>query len=175
MERISSLVIPVILLFSGFVMIRGKSSFDTFLKGAGDGIRTTFSLIPTLTALLCALSMFRKSGAEDVLCAAFSPVLTYLKIPSEVVGLAVTRPVSGSASTASFAALLEKCGPDSLPAVCAAILMGSSDTLIYVMGVYFSRTHVRHAGRAITIGALSAILCLFLSALLARLFFVSGA
>lgn len=152
-------------------MARGKNSFDVFIKGASEGIKTTFSLIPTLTALVCALTMFRASGADKILTDIVSPVLTFLGIPPEVIPLAVTRPVSGSASTAAFSTLLEQTGADSLPAVCAAILMGSSDTLIYVMGVYFSRTHVKHAGRALAIGALSAVLCLFLSATLARIFF----
>ena len=171
MEYISSLVVPILLLCAGAVMMRRSTAFDSFLKGASEGIKTTFSLIPTLTALICALSMFKKSGAEDILCALFSPILTFFKVPSELVGLAVTRPVSGSASTAAFASLLEECGADSLPAICAAILMGSSDTLIYVMGVYFSRTRVKYAGRALAIGGLSSLLCLFLSAFLARLFF----
>ena len=174
MEMLSSLVIPAVLLFAGALMARSrkgnsKDPFEAFLRGGREGIRTTFSLIPTLTALVCALTMFQKSGAAELITRITSPVLTALGIPAEVIPLAVTRPVSGSASTAAFSALLSETGADSLASVCAAILMGSSDTLIYVMGVYFSRTHVKHSGRAIAIGAVSAVLCLFLSSALARL------
>lgn len=146
-----------------------KDPFEAFLRGGREGIRTTFSLIPTLTALVCALTMFQKSGAAEIITQLTAPALTVLGIPAEVIPLAVTRPVSGSASTAAFSALLSETGADSLASVCAAILMGSSDTLIYVMGVYFSRTHVKHSGRAVAIGAVSAVLCLFLSSALARL------
>jgi len=148
-----------------------ENLFDAFLNGGREGIRTTFSLIPTLTALICAVTMFKKSGAAQLITDIASPFLSALGIPAEVIPLAVTRPVSGSASTAAFSALLAETGPDSTASLCAAILMGSSDTLIYVMGVYFSKTHVRHMGRAIAIGGVSALLCLFLSSVLARLFF----
>ena len=175
METLSSLVIPAVLLFAGFLMAQNKKDgsenlFDAFLRGGKEGIRTTLSLIPTLTALVCALTMFKNSGAAELITRLASPLLCKLGIPPEVIPLAVTRPVSGSASTAAFSALLSQTGADSLASVCAAILMGSSDTLIYVMGVYFSVTHVKHTSRALTIGGVSALLCLFLSAALARLF-----
>ena len=171
METLSSLVIPALLVVAGLLMASGKSSFDVFLKGASEGARTAFSLIPTLCALICALSMFRASGADRLLAEAASPLLSLFGIPGEMIPLAVTRPLSGSASTAAFSSLLKECGADSLPAVCAAILMGSSDTLVYVMGVYFGRTHVKSATRALVIGTLAAILCLFLSCALGRIFF----
>lgn len=175
METLSSLAVPTVLILAGLVMARGKNAFDAFLRGGAEGMRTTFSLIPSLTALICALSMLRASGAAELLTELTSPVLSFLGIPPEVIPLAITRPVSGSASTAAFSALLEETGPDSLAALCAAILMGSSDTLIYVMGMYFSRTHVKKARRAVIIGAVGAVMCLFLSAALARIFFRDAA
>lgn len=164
-------MLPALLIGAGMLMAFGKSSFEVFLKGGTEGARTAFSLIPTLCALVCALSMFRASGADRVLAELLSPLLTVLGIPRELIALAVTRPMSGSASTAAFSSLLAEYGADSLPGVCAAILMGSSDTLIYVMGVYFGVTRVTRARRALVIGALSAVLCLFLSSALGRIFF----
>lgn len=171
MTVITSLAVPSVLVFCGFLMVSGRCSFDDFVRGALDGLRTAVMLLPTLAALVCALSMLEKSGAEQLLGKMLSPLLTAVGLPTELVPLALTRPFSGSASTAAFSSLLEKCGADSLPARIAAVMMGSSDTLFYVMGVYFSKTHVKKAGRAMLIGGASSLLCLILSSLLVRVFF----
>ena len=171
MALASSLVIPFIILIVGYVMARRPGAFDAFTRGAAVGMKTTVSLLPTMTALMVALAMFTASGAPSLIVSALSPVCQRIGIPPEILPLAVTRPISGSAATASFTELLSAYGADSFPGVVAAILMGSSDTMIYVISVYFSETRVKHAGRAFVISGASALLCLVLSSLLGRIFF----
>ena len=171
MALASSLVIPFIILIVGYVLARRPDSFDAFTRGAAVGMKTTVSLLPTMTALMVALAMFSASGAPELIVSAVSPVCKAVGIPPEVLPLAVTRPISGSAATASFTELLSSYGADSLPGITAAILMGSSDTMIYVISVYFSATRVKRAGRAFVIAGASALLCLVLSSLLTRIFF----
>lgn len=168
---VSSLVIPVILLTSGLLMFRHGEYFNSFVKGAADGLKCTGELIPTMVILISALYMFSKGGAAELLTRLFTPVCKALALPAEIVPLAITRPVSGSAATATFANLLETCGADSFAGVTAAIMMGSSDTLVYVIAVYFSKTRVKHCARVFAIAAVCSCLCLFLSSFLARLFF----
>lgn len=167
----ASIIMPTLLLLCAFLMLCGRCSFADFVRGALDGIRTTVKLMPVLAALICVLTMFEKSGASRAFERLLAPILATFGIPAELAPLAATRPFSGGASTAAFSTLLEKCGADSLPARIAAVMMGSSDTLFYVMGIYFSKTHVKHARRAVVIGGASALLCLVLSALLVRAFF----
>lgn len=166
----SAIVIPACLIFCGFLMLIGKASFEDFKAGAAVGMKSAFSLLPTLVALVCALMMLEKSGAVALVARLLSPVLTSLGIPAELIPLALTRPLSGAASTAAFSSLLESAGADSPAALCGAVMMGSSDTLLYVMSVYFSPTHVKSAPRALAIGGASCVLCLFVSALLVRIF-----
>ena len=64
--------------------------------------------------------------------------------------------------------LLESAG---LPALCAAVIMGSSDTLAYVTAVYFSSVGVRRTRHTYPAAVLVMILCIFLSCLLVRSFF----
>ncbi len=171
MNLFASLIIPLITVAVGFIMFRREDAFDSFVRGAREGMRTSAAIFPTMAALMVALSMFRASGAADLLVGALSPICKRLGIPPGIVPLAVTRPISGSASTASFVSLLRTEGADSPAALTAAIIMGSSDTLVYVIAVYFGRTRVRHAPRAFAIGSAGALLCLFLSCALVRLFF----
>lgn len=171
MTYVSSLIIPLVILCVGIVMFRKKTAFDSFVTGAKSGIATTVNLLPTMIALMVALSMFSASGAVDVIANAAAPVCSALGIPSEILPLVITKPVSGSASSATYADLISKYGPDSLAGLAASIIMGSSDTMIYVIAVYFGRTRAKGSRHAFPVAAAAAVLCVFLSALLARLFF----
>ena len=168
---ISSLVIPSVLLMAGLLMFRHGEYFGVFVKGAMSGLSCTAEFVPTMVLLISALYMFTSGGAAELLTSLLTPLCELLSLPAEIVPLAVTRPVSGSASTATFASLIESCGPDSYPAVTAAIMMGSSDTLVYVIAVYFSKTRVKSTARVFFIAILCSVLCLFLSSILARVFF----
>ena len=90
-------------------------------------------------------------------------------IPSEILPLLLTRPVSGSAATAVFSALADDLGADSFPALCAAVIMGSSDTLAYVTAVYFSSVEVRRTRHTYPVALAVMLLCVFLSCLLVRI------
>lgn len=170
LERAASLVIPALILLTAAVMIKkGKAGADAFINGARAGLNTTVGLIPSMVMLTVGLSMFCASGAVEVLARFLAPVTDFLGIPSEILPLIITRPVSGAASTATFAQLLEQYGPDSLPSLCASVMLGSSDTLIYVISVYFSGAPgVRKTGRAFPVATAVMVLCVLLSCFLCR-------
>lgn len=65
--------------------------------------------------------------------------------------------------------IFEKYGPDSYAAKCASVLMASSDTLVYVAGVYMSAAGVRKTRHTLPAAFLVMLLGIFLSCLLARL------
>lgn len=170
-EIISAAVLPLVIAALGLLMSKGRG-FDSFICGAGKGLKTAAGLIPTMVCLMVGLSMLEASGAPDLLAKLISPAMAKIGVPAEIVPLLITRPISGSASTAAFSELLSQCGADSFPALCASVIMGSSDTLIYVICVYFSGAagvkSTRHAYPAATAVA---VLCVFLSCLMCRLFF----
>ena len=171
-ELISSLVIPAVILIVACFMFFGKRDyFDIFCSGAKNGLLTSAKLIPPLCAVMVALRMFSVSGAVDLFTNLLSPAGEKIGIPSELFPLLITRPISGSASNGTFAELIGNLGPDSFPSLCAAILMGSSDTMIYVIAVYFSGAGVRHTRHAFPVAAAVMVFCIFLSCILCRLFF----
>ena len=168
----SSLIIPVIVCAAGLIMIAGGSRFfDSFIKGAKTGLDTAVGLLPTLVALVCAVSMLNASGAVDFVCEKIAPAAAILGMPEGLLPLLLTRPVSGSASTAVFSALLEKYGADSFEAFCASVIMGSTDTLIYVITVYFSAVGVKRSRHAFPVAIAVMIFGIFFSCLVCRLFF----
>lgn len=175
MKLFSSLIIPALLLLIGFVMTKRKNAYDAFLRGAKEGMKTTVSILPVMILLMTGLSMLTASGAADLLSKALSPICSPLGIPLDILPLALTRPVSGSAASASYADLIERCGADSFPGLVASVLMGSSDTMVYVITVYFGATRAKGTRYAFPVAALIGILCLFLSSAVVRLFFTYNA
>ena len=177
-ETVSAWVIPTVVLLSALPMVsRKKDYFAAFIAGAKNGLASAVRLLPVMIALMTALSMLEASGALTYLSGILSRPAAALGIPAELIPLLLTRPVSGSASTAAYASLLDQYGPDSFVCLCASVLMGSSDTLIYILSVYFSGTAltpgggVRRTRHAFPAAILVMLLCIFLSCAITRLFF----
>ena len=61
-------------------------------------------------------------------------------------------------------------GPDSIAVMGASILTASGDTIVYVIGMYFSVTRVRRTRYALPVALTVGLLSIFLSCILARIF-----
>lgn len=177
-EYISAWVIPAVILLAALPMLsRRKDYFASFVTGAKKGLMSAVRLLPVMIALMTALSMLEASGALTCLSRVLARPAAALGIPAELIPLLLTRPVSGSASTAAYASLMDRYGPDSFVCLCASVLMGSSDTLIYILSVYFSGTAITPGGgvrktrHAFPAAILVMLLCIFLSCAVTRLFF----
>ncbi|MBQ4584694.1 MAG: spore maturation protein [Clostridia bacterium] len=172
-EKFSFLVLPLILLVASFIILLGKKKdyFSSFLKGATDGATSAVKLLPTMCALIVGVSMFTGSGISDFIAHILSPFFDKIGVPSEIFPLILTRPISGSASLATFGEILSSNGPDSYASLCASIIMASTDTVIYVICIYFSASRIKHTRHALPIALFISILSIFLSCILARLFF----
>lgn len=172
MVAISHYVIPVILALVGLgMLVSDKPLLDAFLRGANEGLRSGIALLPTLVLLLTAVSAFNAGGIADWLAGALSPLCERLGIPSEILPLLIVRPVSGSASTALTSSLFEKYGADSLPGRCISVIMGSSDTMLYVIAVYFGAVGIKQGRHTFISSFLVMIFCIFFSCFAARAFF----
>lgn len=149
---------------------KGVPVFDSFLRGAGEGLKTAFSITPALVCLLTVLSMFRASGGLDLLLWAVSPVAALFKIPGEVLPLAMMRPLSGSGALVFFREVLERCGPDSFSGRVASVLMGSTETTFYTIAVYYGAVKVRDTGFTLPAALAGDLTSLLVSGWAVRLF-----
>ena len=167
----TALLIPALLGGVGlYAALRGVDVYAAMCAGARDGLRVVKDILPSLVVLLTAVSMLRASGALDALAAALSPVLRFLGIPPDCAPLLFLRPFSGSGALAVGSELMERFGPDSLIGRTAAVMLGSTETTFYVVGVYFGAAGVRKTRHAIP-AALAADLVGFVAAAAAvRLF-----
>jgi len=138
MAQLGVYIIPLsILAIVGAGLFKRENVFELFLEGAKEGIPTAIGILPALIALMTAISMFRASGAFDILAFVIAPVCNTLHVPSQVVPLALMRPVSGSGSLSLFESILKQNGPDSFAGRVASVLQGSTETTFYTVTVYY--------------------------------------
>lgn len=173
MNFVTGMAVPLVLAGVGALMLfskREKSEkyFDAFIVGARDGIATAVKLLPALVALLCAVSMFNASGAAELLSQIAEPVCAALGIPPEIVPLLVVRPVSGSASSALAAELFSRVSPDSYAGRCASVILGSSDTALYIIAVYFAAVGIKKTRHALPAALAVTALCVVLACAIVR-------
>ena len=171
-ETLSALAMPLVAGLAGLIMLFGKKDYFTaFTEGATEGLRTAVKLLPTLVALMVAISMLNASGAVELLARVLSPIADAIGLPTELLPLLITRPFSGSASTAAYSALLETVGPDSFSGLCASVIFGSSDTVVYVISVYCSSVGIRQTRWAFPCAFAVMLFCIFFSCFLCRMWF----
>ena len=147
---------PMVILFIIIYGIREKNKvFDSFLDGAKDGFKTTISILPTLVGLFFAIGALRSSGVLDLIIKITTPVLNILNFPSELMPLAILRPISGSASIAVATDLMKNFGVDTLIGNIASTIMGSTETTLYTIAIYTSCIKIKKT-RYILLAALTA-------------------
>ncbi len=130
-----------------YAWVKGVPVYETFVKGAEEGLQVVINTLPYLVAIFVGISCFRGSGALDLVSRYMGRLLKPLGIPSEVLPIIVTRPISGSGSLG------------------VTILQGATDTSFYVVTIYFGSVGIRktkHALPACLIGDLCGFLTGFI-------------
>ncbi|WP_336771814.1 spore maturation protein [Paenibacillus sp. MMO-58] len=154
--RVSAWLIPAIIVFIPlYAAFRKVPVYETFVEGAKDGFGTAINIIPSLVGMMVAISMFRASGAMDLLLGAVRPLFDWLSIPTEVLPLGILRPLTGAGSLAFTADLIATHGPDSMIGRIASTIQGSTDTTLYVLTVYFGAIGIRKTKYALKVGLFS--------------------
>ena len=144
--------------------------FDCFIEGAKKGLFTVYELLPTITGLVLAVTMLQKSGGMELIAKAFSPISNLLGIPQEVTPMALLSPVSGGGSLSLFENILKQYGPDSFLGRVGSVLMGSTDTTIYAVTVYYGSVGIKKTGITVPAALLADMTCFVVSAMSAGLF-----
>jgi len=155
-NALSILAIPFLLsLFPLYAAARGVKVYEEFVEGAKEGFGVILKIIPFLVTMLVAIGMFKGAGGIDLLSRALFPVLTPLHFPTDLLPLALMRPLSGSATLALLTDIVHRLGPDSIISLTAATIYGSTETTFYVAAVYFGAVGVKQTRHAIPAGLLA--------------------
>lgn len=153
---ISTIAIPsIIIIIIIYGIMDKKKVYDIFVEGVKEGIKIVISIFPTLLGLFLAIGTLRSSGLLEMITNSLSFFTNMIGIPSEVVPLALLRPISGSASLAVATDIMTKYGVDSRIGLIASTIMGSTETTFYTIAIYTSSIGVKKI-RFVLIAALIA-------------------
>ena len=168
----SAMLVPGLLAGTAVIALwRRVDVYGALTTGAGEGLTVLLRITPSLVGLMTAVSMLRASGAMDWLSSVCAPLLELAGIPPELTPLMLIRPVSGSGALAVGSDVISRCGPDSYAGRVAAVMLGSTETTLYTIAVYFGAAGITRTRHTIP-AALAADLTGFIgSALAVRLFF----
>lgn len=170
LNYISALIMPtIIVLILANGLLKKAPVFDQFLSGAKNGFSTSIKILPSLVGLIVAISMLRESGFFDIMCNLLAPFLERVGFPSELVPMALIRPVSGSAALATVRDLLNTYGADSFIGRCASVMMGSSETTFYTLAIYLGSVGITRSKYTLKSALLADFAGIILSVLFVRL------
>jgi len=143
--------------------------YGALLEGAASGLKVCVTIFPAVLVMLVAVSMLRASGAVDLIAHSLAPILQPLGIPPDCIPLALLRPFSGNGALSVGSEIIRENGPDSLAGRIAAVMLGSSETSFYTIGVYTAYIKMKNTRYALP-AALTADLTAFIfSAVAVRL------
>ena len=153
---ISSAAIPVVITVIILYGLKEKKKvFDIFLDGGKEGFEIVIKMFPTLIGIFLAVGALRSSGIIDLIVNLITPITNLLEIPSQIMPLALLRPISGSASMAVAVDIMQNYGVDTLTGLITSTIMGSTETTIYTIAIYTSAVGIKKT-RGILIAALAA-------------------
>lgn len=165
-EWVLPLMVVSIVVFGLYKKVR---VFDCFMEGAKKGLKTVYDLLPTITGLVVAVTMLKQSGGMELIAKAFSPVAALLGVPEDMVPMALLSPISGGGSLSLFESVLKSDGPDSFLGQVASVLMGSTDTTLYAVTVYYAAVGIKNTRHTLYAGLAADFASFVLSPLFVRL------
>ncbi|MFP5484780.1 MAG: nucleoside recognition domain-containing protein [Gammaproteobacteria bacterium] len=148
----------LVLLFVGLGAWRKVPVYEAFVEGAKEGFDVAKGLLPYLVAMLCAVGVFRASGALGYALDAIRWCVEALGMDARFVDAlptALVKPFSGSAARAMLIETMQSQGVDSFAALAAATIQGSTETTFYVLAVYFGAVGIQRARHAVACALLA--------------------
>lgn len=140
---ISNMIIPIIVFyFVGIGLLMRQNVYEDFIKGAENGIKVVFRVMPTLIGLMVGVGVMSSSGLILFITNHIGFFFEKINIPKCVIPVIFTRMFSSSAATGLSLDIFKKFGTDSYEGLLTAIMMSSTETIFYTMSVYFAAARV---------------------------------
>ena len=168
------ILLSVIVSFIVMAMVKKVNVYEAFIEGAKDGFKTAVTIIPYLVAILVAIGVFRASGAMDLLVDGITAVVAWMGLDTsftEALPTAFMKPLSGSGSRGMMIDAMTTHGADSFVGRLTCCLQGSTDTVFYVLAVYFGSVGIKNTRYAVVCGLIADIVGSISAIFVAYLFF----
>lgn len=172
LDMFSQLIIPVIILY---IVIYGKihkvDIYESFVRGAVEGLKTAWSILPSIIAIFLAIGIFKSGKGIEMLEFIFSPIAKLMSIPKELIGLIIVKPLSGSGALGMYNELVQRVGIDTLVERMGSTIVGASETIFYTMAIYYGSLKIKKTGHTLLCSILSHIAGVLASVFICYLIF----
>ncbi len=165
-------------IISAFILLAVRKKvnvYESFIDGAKGGFNVAIGIIPYLIAILCAIALFRASGAlGGILDAIRWFVLSIGLTVTEWVDalpVAFMKPLSGGGARGAYVEVMTNYGVGSLQERIAATMQGSTETTFYVLAVYFGSVGINKTRYAVTAGLFADLVGIVAAIIVSYIFF----
>jgi spore maturation protein B len=149
LDIVSQWAIPAtILLIITWAAYKRVPMYESFVTGAKEGFDIAIMIIPYLVAMLLVVKVFVASGIFDDIKVGAGYLMAAAGLEEytetlDLLPLAFVRPLTGGGSRAVLLELFDVHGPDSFIGKTASIMMGSSETTLYIITLYFGAVQIK--------------------------------
>lgn len=172
LTKISTLIIPIMVLgIMIYAVIKKVNVYDVFIEGAKESFDMVLSLFPTMLAMILGINIFVKSNLLNIVINFIKPFLDLIKIPYQILPMALIRPISGSSSLAFLNTIFEQYGPDSFLGRLGSVIQGSTDTTFYIITLYFGCIGIKKIRYSLIAGLFADLIGIISSILIVRFLF----
>lgn len=156
---VSNLVLLIFIVgFIGGGVYKKVDVFSAFIDGAKSGFETSIKVIPYLVGLLVAIGAFRNCGALDYIVDALKFLFSFTGINTdftEALPTALMHPLSASGSRAMMIDAMKTHGADSFIGRLSCVFQASSDTILYILALYFGSVNIKNTRYTLVAGLLA--------------------
>lgn len=152
-------------------ILKKVNVYDVFIEGAKESFDMIISLFPNLLAMILGINIFLKSNLLSSVINFIKPILKFLKIPYQILPMALIRPISGSSSLAFLNSIFEQFGPDSFLGRLGSVIQGSTDTTFYIITLYFGSIGIKKIRYALWAGLFADLIGIISSVLIVKFLF----
>ena len=165
----SNYILPLLVIgIVTYGMIKKVDLYDSFIEGSKESFKIVYTVFPNMLAMIVSVNILINSGLlEDIIRAG----IPFLKLPIEVISLAVMRPISGNASLALLNSLYTNYGVDHFYSLLGSAIQGCTDTTLYVIALYYGSVGIRNIKYALRNSIIADFIGISTSILLCYLLF----
>lgn len=156
LDSVANMAIPVVMIF---IIVYGKYKkvdiYESFVRGTIDGLKTAWNILPYIIGIFLAIGIFKSGKGVEMLEFIFKPVCDFFKIPKELIGLIIMKPISGSGALGMYSELAARVSVDSLVEKMGATIVGASETVFYTMAIYYGSQKIKKTRHTLICAMLS--------------------
>ena len=168
------IMFSIISIFILLAVRKKVNVYESFIDGAKGGFNVAISIIPYLIAILCAIALFRASGALDGILNSLRWLILKIGLSAnewvDALPVAFMKPLSGSGARGAYVEVMTNFGVGSMQELIAATMQGSTETTFYVLAVYFGAVGIKKTRYAIVAGLFADLIGIIAAILVAYVF-----